>query len=241
MPITTHELFTSQATQSGESPAEVKLYVIKDTVAITRDAALTAIKAASPTTVTVDSATLRRRSLRVDPLGYTAWSGIVNYGVVNLSSSPSRETGSTQRSGEIGLASQNVTQGLGKVAWTLPAAGVPWDPLVNGTAHYPASGGVPDFLGAIGVERDSQGQLRARGTSVDVPTYRFTETHYLDAAEADDRYFLDVARLAAKINREPFRGYEAETVRFEGARWADRFAEDGVTVQDVEVSFVFAY
>ena len=134
---------------------------------------------------------LVRQTYSIDRIAEDAWEGTVRYG----KRSP-RQDGFSKYTFEIGTGSQHITQSIA-------------------TAHRYAPEGetAPDFKGAIGVTPDG-----IDGVDVDVPVFRWSETHYFDASIVTEAYKHTLYGIAAApINAAPFRGKAAGEVRFLGA------------------------
>jgi hypothetical protein len=85
--------------------------------------------------------------------------------------------------------------------------------------RYAAAGGLPDYGGAIGVTKDS-----IEGCDILVPTYKWTETFFFDAATVDGAFKATIFALTGTFNSGSFRGFNAGEVLFEGVRGAKRGA-----------------
>jgi hypothetical protein len=75
----------------------------------------------------------------------------------------------------------------------------------------------PDLGGAVGVSGDS-----VDGVDVRVPTFSFSETHYLDPALVTPAYKLVLFGLTARTNQLPWHGLELGEVLFLGAQGSIR-------------------
>lgn len=70
--------------------------------------------------------------------------------------------------------------------------------------RYAKPGKTPsNFYGAIGVTKDG-----VEGTDISVPTFSWTETHYLQKSQVDRAFFFVLFNLTAKMNAAPFRDFE---------------------------------
>lgn len=149
---------------------------------------------------------LVRQSAHTERIAEEAWEGSVRYGV--------REplnTGDSAFSFDTGGGTQHITQALATVG------------------AYAASGPPPNFSGAIGATRDG-----VEGVDITVPTYNFTETHYLAATLVTGEYKATLFQLTGTVNDGVFRGFNAGEVLFLGASGAKRGQEDW------EITFRFA-
>lgn len=211
MAITCTENATSGQLTDGKS-GEL-LYTIKGTD--DRAAAITALKAASPTTL----GDLIRQPVQVDPLFIDTanpdaclWTGTVSYAPTDYQEPPA--TGDSSFSFDTGGGTQHITQSLGMIQ------------------KYAASGTAPDYKGAIGVTKDS-----VEGVDVTVPVYTFSETHYIAAADVDDTYKGKLFNLTGRVNLATFRGLAAGECLFLGASGSRRGTGPD---DDWEITFRFA-
>lgn len=99
------------------------------------------------------------------------WIGIVNYGKKQV-----RESGTGEYDFDVGVKSEKRTQAIATTAYT-------------------ASGTAPDFKNAIGVSGD-----RIEGADINVPTFGFSVTRFVDAADVDATLIGNLYSCAAKVN-----------------------------------------
>lgn len=78
--------------------------------------------------------------------------------------------------------------------------------------YAPSGVTAPNFRGAIGVTRDG-----IEGTSVPVPNYEWSETHYFDIPLIDATYKRNLRNLCGKMNNAAFREFARGEVQFRGA------------------------
>ncbi len=141
-------------------------------------------------------------------LGNGLWLATCNY-VQRVPKQP----GDSTYNFEIGGGQQKITQSLATVN------------------SYVASGSATNFNGAIGVGSDGQ----VEGCEIYVPTYSFSETHYIPVASVTSGYKANLYAVAnAPVNNASFRGFNAGEVLFLGATGTQR-GED-----DWEITFKFA-
>jgi hypothetical protein len=95
--------------------------------------------------------------------------------------------------------------------------------------YAPAGKTAPDCKGAIGVTPDS-----VDGVDIVVPTYSFSETHYLAEALVTPAYKAILFLLTGKVNNAPWLGFQRGEVLFLGASGSNR--GDGFW----EITFRFA-
>lgn len=87
----------------------------------------------------------------------------------------------------------------------------------------------PDYGGAIGVAED-----KVNGTDILVPTFAFTETHYIPAELITGAYKVLLFQLTAQTNELSWKGFAPGEVLFLGAQGSLKDKEDW------EISFKFA-
>lgn len=86
-------------------------------------------------------------------------------------------------------------------------------------AKYP--GTAPDCQGAIGISGDS-----VEGVDITIPTYNFSETHYLPSASITGGYKATLFALTGKVNNASFKEFSAGEVLFLGASGSQRGNDD---------------
>jgi hypothetical protein len=125
------------------------------------------------------------------------------------------DTGQASMDFEVGGSTQHITQSLRTVgAYSAPGATA----LNTG--------------GAIGLTREGD----VEGVDINVPTFSWGETHYLDDDQVTMAYVDALFRLYGKVNKLYFRKFAPGEVLFAGARGQSRTdAQDG----DWEVNFSF--
>ena len=84
--------------------------------------------------------------------------------------------------------------------------------IANIGKYAPDGQTAPDFQGAIGVTHDS-----VEGVDIEIPSYNFSETHYLSNSVVTAAYKQTLAALSKKVNNAPFKDFEAGEVFFHGA------------------------
>lgn len=150
---------------------------------------------------------LVRKERSVDPVGPDLWRGVVTY-----ARRKPKETGDSSYQFEVGGQQQKITQTLQRMG-----------------AYAPAGQQVPDTGGAIGVTKDS-----VEGCEIYIPTYQFSETHYLPVATVTPAYKARLFTVAAApVNLNAWRGFQPGEVLFLGASGSQRGEEDW------EVSYKF--
>ena len=139
------------------------------------------------------------------------WDARVHYG--RRRSEP--DTGEARMDFEVGGGTQHITQSLETVG------------------AYAAPGKTPlNTGGAIGLTREGE----VEGVDIEVPTFSWTETHYLDDDQVTMAYVDALFRLYAHVNTLYFRKFAPGEVLFVGARGASRTdSQEG----DWEVQFSF--
>ena len=95
--------------------------------------------------------------------------------------------------------------------------------------YAPAGKTAPDCKGAIGVSPDS-----VDGADIVVPTYSFSETHFIPEALVTPAYKAILFYLTGKVNNAPWHGFARGEVLFLGASGSNR--GDGYW----EISFRFS-
>ena len=139
------------------------------------------------------------------------WNARVHYG--ERRTNP--DTGEASMSFEVGGGTQHITQSLQTVG------------------AYGADGeSPPETGGAIGVTQDD-----VEGVDIKVPTFSWSETHYLDENQVTMAYVNTLFRTYAHVNTLHFRQFAPGEVRFDGARAASRKDSQA---GDWKVEFSFA-
>lgn len=208
MAIQTAEKLESRFTSAGIDPGQERVYVVLGTE--DELAARLAVQGASPVVVDLyldGTVLVWRQSIDMDPVGFDHWVGVVRYSTV-------RPTNESIFSFDTSGGAAHITQSLQTIS-THP----------NPTQWLIA----PDFKGAVGATADG-----VEGVDVVVPTYRFSEAHYLPATFVTPAYKALLAALTGKVNSEAFKGFEGGEVLFLGARGSLRGAGDW------EISYDFA-
>ena len=142
---------------------------------------------------------LVRQSMNCERIAEDIWQGTVRYG-----ERKPPETGDSSYQFDTGGGTQHITQSIA-------------------TVHcYPAPGTTaPNFRGAIGVTHDN-----VEGVDITVPTYDFSETHYLADYQITDGYKATLFLLTGRVNQQSFRGFAPGEVLFLGASGSKRGEED---------------
>jgi hypothetical protein len=192
--ITVVERADSRPAAAGDAPAATLKYTIKGTD--DEQAALAALAGAAPAAYNG----LVRQTWKVEPVGDGSdrWDGEVQYGRM---SGAAKQVGDSTYTLEIGGGTEHITVGQ-----------------VHIQTYIPPGGSFPDFFGAIGVTHDA-----VEGCDIDVPVYRWSETHYKAAAFVTGDYKAGLFAIACNpINDAAFRGFAAGTVRFLGVTGSQR-------------------
>lgn len=213
MAITVTERQDSRERVTGASASVTLYYVIKGTASVTD--ATDALGTEAP----LSFDWLVRRSREVRPIFIDAdneavctWEGVAHYGAYAPVEPP--ETGDSTYQFDTGGGTEHITQSIATIARYKR----PTDPK-------PA----PNHHGAIGVAGDN-----IEGVDITVPTYNWSETHYIATAYVTQAYRLTLANLTGHVNMAPFRGFAGGEVLFLNAQGAVR-GED-----DWEISYRFA-
>ncbi|MCA9249612.1 MAG: hypothetical protein KDA54_00635 [Phycisphaerales bacterium] len=198
MAITIHERFESRLVTMGNDPTAELRY----TVYGTNDdySARVTVQAGSPVAFDVyldGSLVLWRDHISVEPIGDELWEGIVRYSRVPA-------TDESTFSFDTGGGTHHITQSLGNVA-----------------KYAPPGKTAPDSQGAIGSTPDG-----VDGVDITVPTYQFSETHYLADSFVTPTYKATLFALTGRVNDDTFKGFEAGEVLFLGAAGSKRGAGD---------------
>lgn len=167
-------------------------------------AAETALLAAAPTT----HLGLLRKSWTVDEQGSTNWEGTVTYSKAGeLTQNTQPETGYSEYSFDLTGGTQHIQHGLS---------------TAGGFTNLAT---MPDFGGAIGVSRNGN-SVNVDGCDVVVPSFEYSETHYVDAADIDAAYIQTLKGLTGSVNNGTFKGFSTGEVLFLGARGSQRGNDD---------------
>ncbi len=106
-------------------------------------------------------------------------------------------------------------------------------------ACYDAAGGpqynADSWGGAINAKSEN-GEVVVEGVDVKIPTFRFSETHYIAAGSVTEAYKGQLAELTGKTNNATFRGRPAGEVLFCGAQGSERGTDDWEITFHFEVS-----
>jgi len=194
----------SRTSSSGRSPSTERLYWIRGTSDDLE--ALAALEAVAPSF----HGGLPIFQVRVEEAGPDLYDGSVTYQIESSSSPPN--TGESAFTFEIGGGNEHITQSLATIA-----------------SYAPPGKTAPDFKGAIGVTADS-----VEGVDIVVPTYNFTEPHYLADGLVTPAYKGTLFALTGKVNTAPFKGLVAGECLFLGASGSQRGQGDW------EITFRFA-
>jgi len=168
-----------------------------------------ALLAESATSVIVGGATLVRKDAQISlhDQAVDVWDGRVIYGERDRP-----DTNDSEFHFDTGGGSHHITHSI------------------SHTAYGPNGGAAPDCKGAIGWDGD-----RVAGIDVSVPSYSFSETHYLSVDVVTEAYRMTVADMTARTNAAAFRGHAAGEILFCGAAGSQRGEEDWA------VTFKFAF
>lgn len=190
--------------QLGKDHSEIA-YLIQGTD--DRTVATTTLLTTAPATVTVDGEEQKQSSFAIEA-GANAdlWEGRVEY---STRGALEPTTGSSSFQFDTGGQSEHITQSLSTVG------------------IYPTV--IPSFNGAIGVTDDG-----IAGVDIQIPTYKFSETHYLADEVVTLAYRGILFALTATVNNAPFKGLNAGECLFLGASGAKRGRGDW------EIAFNFA-
>jgi len=199
MAITCDQVWNSPEKQTGSTYTAQLVYVIRGT--IDEDEAWQALADGSPTTVATGAKTLKRNSLKVQPLGLDSWRGTSTYGLVAFTPN---EVGDSVYGFTIGGGTEHVAQSRSTVA-----------------AYAPTGQSPPDFDGAINFDGEN-----VNGVDIRAGGGGFTETHYMSNTQVTDAYKRIVARLYAHMNASPFKGHDRGEVLFDGAQGTRRGDDD---------------
>lgn len=143
-------------------------------------------------------------------LGKTTWAGGVRYG-----RRKKKEPGDSTYQFDTSGGTQHITQALATIG-----------------TYVPAGAGVPDFHGAIGATLDS-----VEGVDIVIPTYAFSETHYLAQSAVTGAYKAVLFSLTGRVNNSVFRGFAVGEVLFLGASGS---LKGDASDDPWEISFKFA-
>ncbi len=194
----------SRTTTSGRSPSTERLYWVRGTSDDLE--ALAALEAEVPSFY----GGLPLYQVRVEEAGPDLYDGTVTYQVDSSTDPP--DTGESTFTFETGGGSEHITQSLATIS-----------------SYAPPGGTAPDFKGAIGVTADS-----VEGVDIVVPTYQFTETHYLDDSLVTPSYKGTLFALTGRVNDGAFKGFSAGECLFLGVSGSKRGQGDW------ELTFRFA-
>jgi len=211
MPVTTLERVTSRRRTTGSSPSIERQY--RTTGTASEISALADVEGTAPS---VDSG-LPRQQIDLEPewvdttTGDGAWNATVTYGSETVP-----DVAESSFSFDTTGGTQHITHALATIA-TYPAPGIP---------------GAPDFDGALNVT--DQG---VEGLDIELPVYRFAETHYMEDADVTLAYKGTLFSLTGRVNNTAFKGLAAGECLFLGAQGTRRGSGD----DDLwEISYQFA-
>ncbi len=210
MILAIQELFDSRDFSMGDDSSGTTKYIVTGTG--DESVASEYVRANTPVYWTVGFNQLVRTSWSItpdgDPTDTERWRAEVTYGV--RATSP--DTGESSFSFNTGGATEHINNSLQTIA------------------SYDGSGSAaPDMKQTIGVTKDG-----VQGVDILVPTYTFSETHYIDADKVTDAYKKTLRDLTGTVNQSSFRSFSAGEVRFDGASGSAR-GED-----DWEITFTFS-
>jgi len=168
-------------------------------------AVMAAALAATPTSYNL----LPRQDVSIEPTGELLWTITVKYAVSNIAPPP---TGGSTFSFETGGGTQHITQSLATVGKFAPPGKT-----------------APDHKGAIGVDGNT-----VNGVDIVVPTYHFSETHFLDDALVTNTYKGILLGLTGRVNDAPFKGTDTGECLLMGVSGSKR------SDSDWEINFRFA-
>lgn len=204
------EKYTSPRITNGAGRSIERLYGI--TGEPDEEAALALLESTAPSA----SGGLPRQTVRLEPVGPDVWDGEALY-----SRHPPPSGGSTPPETGQSVISFDTTGGTQRITQSRETI-----------SSHAVSGFPPDFKRAIAVTSDS-----VEGIDIVVPVFKFSETHYIDSAEVDEAFKINLFHLTGKVNNAAFRGFEAGEVLFLGATGSRRGGPEG---DDFEISFGFA-
>ena len=84
-----------------------------------------------------------------------------------------------------------------------------------------STAGAPNFDGAINVSED-----RVDGVDITIPSFKFSETHIVAAADVDLAYLKTLSELTGATNNATFKGWAAGEVLFLGASGVLQLGDD---------------
>jgi len=203
MAVTATEAYGSREQTTGANATATLVYHIRGTSS--DSAALTKLDSTAPSTYTVNSRILVRKSREVSPVHISSdedaciWLGTAQYETYSQTRPTALEVNESQYSFSTGGGTQHVTQSIATISAT------------------PVTGTAPDFKGAIGVSKDA-----VEGVDLTVPVYNFSERHIKANADIDDAYKAALFALTATVNAATFRGFAAKQVLFLGAAGESR-------------------
>lgn len=213
---TVKELQLSRKTTHGDSTE--RLYSVQNTADVA--AAITAVLAVAPATLTINDVTYYRGAPEVSPIfvnegaNFGQWEVRFTYKTIIWSPKQPQEYDSNFAFDTTG-GTQHITQSL---------------QTIN---SYGSNGNyATDHKGAIGFDGDT-----VQGVDITVPVFKFSETHYLPASKVTDNWKASIMELTGKVSDSSFRGFAAGEVLFLGASGTRR----GRNSDDMwEITFNFA-
>jgi len=205
MPVTIDEKFESRRITTGANPSVELIYIARGSNDDVE--VMNAALAAVPASYNL----MPLQDVSIEPTGELLWSVTVKYAVSNVIPPP--PTGGSTFSFDTGGGTQHITQSKHTTPYKKP--GSLTDP--------------PDHKGAIGVDGNT-----VNGVDIVVPTYHFSETHYLDDSLVTIAYRGILNNLHGHVNDAPFKGLAAGECLFLGASGSKR------NDSDWEINFRFA-
>jgi hypothetical protein len=206
MAVTVQERDTSRRWTTGDSPTLEMIYTCEGSTG--EGDIKAAVEAVAPSSYQG----LRRSSIDLQPevidemTGLGRWTATVRY-----ARRAAKEVGDSSYSFDTSGGNQHITQSLATISRTA------------------ASGTAPDCKGAIGWDGQN-----VQGVDIVVPTYSFSETHYLSDNDVTEAYKGKLFGLTGKVNNASFKGLAAGECLFLGASGAKRGDDDW------EITFRFA-
>jgi hypothetical protein len=196
MAASAKQLYNSEELNGGDSPALLLKYLVEDTA--DRDVALTTLKAAVPSSVTVDGKTCRATSYELTPVGDPTlslkWKADISYDNTEQSGGGA-ESDPAEESFDISAQNKHI-----KTA------------IQGTTVKYPASDSTPDVFDMIGINTDGTVQ----GTDILEPIYTYSLSKYWDDSSITTAFKAQLLDLVGKVNEFAFDGFAIKEVRLDG-------------------------
>ena len=148
---------------------------------------------------------LDRLDLSIERLTEEVWLGTINYGEFTGGDGSDLETGGSTFQFETGGGTQHITQSLS----------------TNRFSPTGDTDDIPDHKGAIGVTEDG-----VDGVDIIIPSYSFSETHFLDVSLVTPAYTLILFSLTGRVNDALFKGFQPGECLFLGASGSRRTKGD---------------